>query len=173
MARPGLDTARRMVSAYAEEHAPWKSGHDAAMECRDLEDSLCFGNAVFAAISELKRRHTTLDPEVTQLIEDCYRFWMKPCPRKLSEIDQFERDGFVVEGAGPFRLNCAKATEVLMCMDREAAVEARVGFRNVTLTPEAAEQLERILENPSSRAPRPTYEPQSIPLADASILLRD
>lgn len=172
MARPGLDAARRMLSAYAEEHEPWQPDHTAAMECRDLEDALGLGNAIFQAISEARRRHADQDIEEREAAEDLYRWWIKPCARRLSQIAKLEEQDFTVEGAADFRRNCQEAKSILRDMERAAAVEARVGLRDVTLSQEAADQLQRILDDPDRSAPRVAFEPRLVPLADPSVLLR-
>jgi hypothetical protein len=175
MARHGLNaTAKRMLSAYAEEDERWKPGHIDAMACRDLEDTLRCGNGLYRLISEIAecRRLDAQEPEDFREIQDYFKWWLKPCDRIMAKIAEFEsvfQDG--VEGADEFRRNCEQAKERLRNEARAAAVEARVGFRDVELTPQAADMLDRILSDPSE-GPRPAYEPKSVPLADPSVLRR-
>jgi hypothetical protein len=175
MARNGLNTTARTLRAYAEETEQWKQDHDEAMECRDLEETLRLGNCLYRTVQEIaeSRRQTALDPNDFQEIEEYYKWWIKPCAFLLGRIDKFDRsfDGGV-EGAVEFRENCKQAKAFLEHEARLATVESRVGFRNVKLSPEAAEVVERILDDPAYPSPRPTYEPKSVPLADPSILSR-
>ena len=175
MARHGLNaTAKRMLSAYAEEDEQWNPGHYDAMACRDLEDTLRCGNGLYRAIFEIVqgRRPDAQGPEDFREIEEYYKWWLKPCSRIIAEIVEFEsifESG--VEGASEFRRNCEQAKEFLRNEARAASVETRVGFRDVELTPQAADMLDRVLTDPHG-GPRPTLEPKSVPLADPSILLR-
>jgi len=177
MARHGINaTAKRMLSAYAaEENEPWKPDDADVMASRDLEDTLRCGNGLYRSITEIlkDRQNGTHDPEDYREIEEYYKWWLKPCSRLLAKIERFERsfEGGV-EGADEFRRNCDEAEKILRIEARVAAVEARVGFRDVDLTSEAADVLHRMLDDPSYPAPRPAYEPKLVPLADPSILLR-
>jgi hypothetical protein len=179
MARHGLNaTAKRMLSAYAEEDEQWKPDHNDAMACRDLEDTLRCGNGLYDSICKIAEHRwlEAQDPDDFREIEEYFTWWLKPCDRIMAKIAELERefkDG--VEGANQFRRNCEQAKEEFLPKiryeARVASVEARVGFRDVELTPQAADMLNRILSDPSE-GPRPAYEPKSVPLADPSILRR-
>jgi hypothetical protein len=172
MAQHGLEAARRMLSAYAGNSEPWKPDHDTAMACRDLEDWLDFGNSIFEALSRVRRRHGASDPEIRKEIEGLYRDWLKPCQEAVNGIEMFEQRGYQVQGSEAFRRNCEEAKAFLHKERRATDLETRIGLRDITLCPEAAEQLTQILEDTDHSAPRLAYPPRSVPLADASILRR-
>jgi tRNA-dihydrouridine synthase len=175
MSKRGLNTtAERMLKAYAaEENEQWRADYHDAMACRDLEDTIELGNGVYRSIAEIsdRRRGSTQRGEDLGEIERYFRCWLRPCDRILARIAKFEtefKDG--VEGAAEFRANCKKAKAFLEHEEQVAAVERRIGLRDLTLNSRAADALERILIDPTPAACLSTYVVRSVPLADPSIL---
>ncbi|HET6878859.1 MAG TPA: hypothetical protein VFI31_01815 [Pirellulales bacterium] len=89
----------------------WKSEHETAMRCRDLEEFIGIGLSLFKLMKE--RSHTVQDAmargsmacnaEVTQAFLEGYREWLKPCAAVESAIRWFESRNYQVEKAEEFR----------------------------------------------------------------------
>jgi len=176
MARQDYSTAERVLEAYAgDEQEPWKEDHGNAMACRNLEEKIRVGNVLFGMVTQISDRHLS-SPESQEdpaPIENLFRWWLKPCDRIKARIERFEgvfKDG--VEGADEFRQNCEAATLFLKRYAMLLAGEARVGYRNVDLTDEAAQVLRTILDDRSSSTGRLTSEAREVPLSEPSLLKR-
>jgi hypothetical protein len=160
-----------MCSDYAEDLEPWQHHHARAMACCDLEDWLDLGNSISEAIFRVRHRRGVTDHAVRQEIVELYQDWLKTCLEVLACIEMFVQRGYHVQGAEPFRQHCEEAKAFLK-EHRAAEFETRIGLRDLTLCPEAAEQLTQILDDTKNSAPRPTYPPRSVPLVDAAVLRR-
>ncbi len=92
----------------------WKFDHDSAMACYDFDEWLAFGLKCLEFIREKERRYhdrlksgkSPVDPQVIEEIQELYEQWYSPCRHLLEELEQFEREGYVVTNAQAFRTAC-------------------------------------------------------------------
>jgi len=172
----GLETFGNMLSVLEERPESWMLEHVTAMASWDLEDILTAFNATFSAIREASRRNPQQGSQEQlardEMFERLYRRLWDTGTKMRTAVARFLESNYEVQGSIEFFRNLEEIGSFLRIADRAAAIAERIGLRDTTLTPEAAEQLSHILEGRSNTTPRPTYAPKSVPLVDASILLR-
>jgi hypothetical protein len=167
----GLEMYSEMLSVFEDRPETWQLEHRTAMACRDLEDILAVFNPLFIAIQKAGQRDwgpNTQDHVARYAsIEKLYRQW-RDAGRVMQMRVQRLSDDYTVEGSEDLVKNLEEAEKFLRDADRAAVVEERTGLRDRTLTPDAADQLSRILEGRAGTSFRPKYEPKSVPLANIS-----
>lgn len=100
------------VNAFLEEltedrDEAWKPEHNAAMNCRDLEDTLQRGLGWFYIIrlgdeswsKKVQSGETAFDADRVASIRSAYEWWLKPCDQILQRIQEVEREYEVVNAA--------------------------------------------------------------------------
>ena len=112
--RNALDSARFQVETYQQSVATdsWKTNHDLAMRCMDIEAILKIGIDLYELIESLDEKWRRLvlidegqyDEKVTGKIESLFDMWLVPCPRVDRAVRDLEQGGFTVDGATKFRL---------------------------------------------------------------------
>jgi hypothetical protein len=133
-----FDPGLAFLAAYADAPRSWKRDHDAALQCRDLEDTLAVGNWLFGALSriddgwhgEVFEGRIPYDPEEEAQIRSFYRGWLKPCEQMLTKIAEFEAQGFEVSGASEFRRNCSEVKGILTPDSQFFSSDALVELRD-------------------------------------------
>ena len=99
----------------------WKSDHDEAMQCLELEEVLVFGMAVYHHINRMDevwrlsvhRKRTAFDPKVERLIMKLYRVWLRVYTVLGKMLRGFEDAGYDVAGAEEFRAMCREIRGIL------------------------------------------------------------
>lgn len=167
--RRGLPVYRQL-EAYAES---WKPNHAEAMACRDWEDAIAVGLAIYRMVWE--RQHAWRDQVFRGVIpyseEDDRDHqarlanWLGTTKDVLSEsLPGLEARFGEVEGAAEFR-RCAEAVEGVLSAWVPPRLSMAVGLREQTLSPEAAAELERILaearSQPAEVVPGPPMQQMS------------
>jgi hypothetical protein len=125
-----VDLDFSVVGIGDEERESWKADHDEAMKCYDTERMLRYGIDLFYSIrladkawsKQVQRGSEKFDPERVRSLYNAYRWWLKPCGRILSVLQESERKS-KVEGAEAFR-DCVRTAERLVATDLEALLES-------------------------------------------------
>src|SRR5262245_20874102 len=105
---------QRQLEAYEES---WQTEHREAMVCRDLEDTLAVGTALYHLLQRAEggwrdrvfRGAEEFASEDEQLFLRFYRLWLQVSESIVSVIPAFEARFASVEGAGDFRACVALA----------------------------------------------------------------
>jgi len=115
---PVIDGQLGLYEAQAE---AWKADHDRAMSCLDLEALLGFGLHIYRSIRKaddawseaVRRLSAPLRLEEAEQLSRWYTWWIKPCEALLSEIREFQSEGYEVKEAAEFREACLHVRSVL------------------------------------------------------------
>jgi hypothetical protein len=141
---------QRQLEAYEES---WKQDHQGAMACRDLEDTVAVGIAVFRLIERVedswrervfRGAENYADP-YDRWVQALYRGWLQVTDAVLTAVPALERRFGSVDGADELRA-CAGQARSLLDHWQPPRLSAAVGLREMTLTPEAAAELDRIID---------------------------
>jgi hypothetical protein len=108
----------RQLEAYQE---AWKPEHNEAMRCRDFEEALAVGIAIFRALARLdtawrqrvSQGTETYDPETEETLRGFFHWWLQPCTTAMERLRYFEGRFDAVEGAADFRRCCEETQEIL------------------------------------------------------------
>jgi hypothetical protein len=149
----------RQLEAYSES---WKQDHHEAMTCRDWEDAIAVGLAVYRLVWE--RQDTWRDQVFRDVIpysEEDNRDhqarladWLATTKEVLAEILPRLEAGFGrVEGTTEL-LHCAEAVEGFLSAWVPPRLSMAVGLREMTLSPEAAAELDRIVAEAKKNPPQ-------------------
>jgi hypothetical protein len=117
-----LNVYRPQVEAYQHtvETESWKTDHQDAMVCRDIEQVLLVGIAIYDGLNRAdemlrigaatgKAKYTK---EIGAAFSALFDWWLSPCGRLELEIHKIQRKGFTVENAEPFLERCRRARSV-------------------------------------------------------------
>jgi hypothetical protein len=112
----------------------WKSEHQTAMRCRDLEEYIGLGLSLFNLMTErartvqdyIARGLMKYEPEVSQDFVEGYKEWLKPCAAVESAIRWFESRNYRVEKADEFRAAVRKLSRHEFDIDRIIKAEAHI-----------------------------------------------
>jgi hypothetical protein len=169
----------RLLEAYEES---WKKDHDEALACRDWEDALAVGLAVFRMVWERQDawRDQVFRGVISYAEEDNREHqarlsnWLATTREVLSEIlPGLEARFGTVAGAAELR-RCAEVVEGVLSAWQPPRLSRSVGLREMTLTPEAAAEFDRLLEE-AKKNPPPTPAgpmPQEISAEEFFALLK-
>lgn len=113
-------SVRNRLKGYADDVQEWKSEHDRAMQCMDFELLLQHGLSLYETVnwidetwrSRMFAKNQAFDQEMADLVEDLYKWWLRPCDVLLEELRNLERD-FSVEYAEQFRSACREVKGLL------------------------------------------------------------
>jgi hypothetical protein len=111
----------QFLNDQIESNEAWKPDHIRAMQCADLCDNIRLGLSLFnlfRSTDDLWSRHVqarsiSFDPEVARSIYRAYEWWVAPCGSVFKAVDEFEKEGFKVEGAPELRAACVTVRELL------------------------------------------------------------
>jgi hypothetical protein len=152
---------QRQLEAYEES---WMGDHRAAMACRDVEDTLAVGVAVFRLLRRVEdswrervfRGSEDFAEEDDRWVQGSFRGWLQVTEDVLNALPTLEQRFGSVDGADELR-ECAGQARALLEAWQPPRLSRAVGLREMTLSPEAVTELDRILaeakENPP---PTPT-----------------
>jgi hypothetical protein len=107
------------VRNYVSEANGWEAAvHGEAAVCVEFEELLALGNSAFEAIGrwdaiwhqKVNGGAIPFDAAAESQILGLYALWLTPSPSLLREVDRFERAGYPLVGAEPFRRHCEDAT---------------------------------------------------------------
>jgi hypothetical protein len=162
----------RHLEAYEE---GWKRDHDEAMHCRDFEEALAFGIAIFCALVQVDvaRRHRVErglegpDPDEDEGMRESFRRWLRPCAQVLAALKTLEGKFGAVEGAADFRRCCEEAEEIVTEWRpaRPAATEEVMAHTDRAMTTaELSAALDRVSRPVESDSHPLGFNPDDYPL---------
>jgi hypothetical protein len=162
------------LEAYEES---WKQDHQAAMACRDLEDTMAVGIAVFRLVEHVVEswkdrvfRGTQAYTEEDDLwVRDLFRCWLRVTEGVLGKVPGLEEHFGLVSGADELRGLASRAHAILQEWQPPKQAAA-VGLRELTLSPEGAAELDRRIEE-AKRSP-PPMPTRRLPIQESSFLLK-
>ncbi len=154
---------QRQLEAYEES---WKRDHTQAMACRDWEDAIAIGVNIFRMLQEREQSwreqvfRGTLAYSEDDNLDHQGRFadWLNTTREVLADIlPELEKSFGAVGGAKELR-RCAEIAERTLDGWQPPRLSPAVGLREMTLTPEAAAELDRVIEE-AKKVPRavPTH----------------
>ena len=163
----------RQLEAYGE---TWKRDHDAAMACRDWEDAIAIGVNIFHMLQEREQawRDEVFRGAIPYSEDDNLdhqtRFagWSETTREVLAEILPILEKRFgMVAGADELR-RCAQLAEAIVSRWQPPRLAAAVGQREMTLSPQAAGELDRLIEE--AKTTPPSMPKRQWDVRDASFL---
>ncbi|HYV37982.1 MAG TPA: hypothetical protein VE988_20015 [Gemmataceae bacterium] len=165
----------RQLEAYGES---WKKRHAEAMACRDWEDAIAVGINIFHMLREREQawRDQVFRGIVPFALEDNqdhqgrFRNWLATTRDVLADsLPQLESRFGTVEGAAKLR-ECAALAENVISAWAPPRLSMSVGLRDMTLSPEAANRLDEMLEATKENPPPRIESPLQV--KDRSFLKR-
>ena len=120
-----------ILGELKDEREAWKTDHDAAMACYDVEDMILRGLALFFGIRRADESWTKkvqagtlqFDPKRAQSIHQEYEWWLAPCDDVLAALNKAERSFKQVENAEVFR-RCVNLARRLVLIDVDGLIES-------------------------------------------------
>jgi hypothetical protein len=172
--RNRLPIARQYLEVFRES---WKSDHDSAMECRDIEGLLGESVRMFDLIFNilLGRRmfvyRGTMEPsaEMDQEEKRLMGEFLDLMKSDLQQVDSLERTYGEVANAQAFRERVAQA-EAFLAEWTPALPATAPGSRVIDFSEEDVAQMETLLKSPSGSRGRPTRAIRSLHEADPTLL---
>ncbi|HEY7425515.1 MAG TPA: hypothetical protein VH682_14890 [Gemmataceae bacterium] len=165
---------QRQLEAYEES---WQRDHRAAMACRDLEDTISVGIAIFHLLKRAEdlwrdrvfRGVEEFADEDDRWMQSLFRSWLHVTEDVLKAVPDLEARFGSVDGAEELR-ECATGATSLLAGWQPPRLARAIGLREQTLTPEAAAELNRLAKDAQSNPPAiPT---RRLPTEDPSFLLK-
>jgi hypothetical protein len=154
----------RQLVAYGEF---WKKDHHAAMNCRDWEEAIALGLSLYQFHRE---REELWREQVYRGVvpfsdqdDETYRIqlkgWLEVADEVLRDcLPGLEREFGTVEGAAQLRSDAADA-RIRLDQWSPPRITQSIGLREMTLSPEAAAQLDRMIEEAKTNPPPPLTGP--------------
>src|SRR6266566_1369766 len=154
---------QRQLEAY---EASWMRDHRAAMACRDLEDTISVVIAVFRLLRRVEdswrervfRGTEDYSEEDDRWVQSLYRSWLQVTEDVLNAVPTLEQRFGAVDGAHEL-CECAAQAHALLDGWQAPRLSMAVGLREMTPSPEAAAEFDRLLAqaktNPSPRLAGP------------------
>lgn len=89
----------------------WKTDHDRAMKCTELEEKIKVGLSYFGLINgmdnlwsrKVQARTIPFKAEFADALHELYNWWISPCSDVFAAIAQFENEGYKVDGSTELR----------------------------------------------------------------------
>ena len=166
----------RQLEAYEE---AWKQDHIEAMRCRDFEETLAVGIAIFRALVQIdttwrervSRGVEEYSVEEDQALRASFLSWLRPCAQGLERLRYFETRFDAVEGSAEFRRCCEEAKEIVAEWKSPAPPVQGSEEENIVAhtdraltTAELAQALDRV-SKPSEQPSVPLgFDPDAFPL---------
>jgi hypothetical protein len=150
----------RQLEAYQD---TWTHDHNEAMACRDWEDAIAVGSNIFQMLRERENawRDQVFRGVLAYSEEDNLdhktRFtdWLATTRQVLADVlHVLEKRFGQVQGATDLR-RFAELAEKSLREWQPPRIAQAIGLREMTLTPEAAAELDRILEAVKTNPPPP------------------
>jgi len=151
----------RQLQAYEES---WKHHHAEAMVCREWEDAIAVGINIFHVLQEREQAwrdqvfRGTVPFSAEDDLDHRVRFanWLDTTREVLARsLPELEKRFGVVEGSEELS-RCAERAEQIVHNWQPPALSSAVGLREMTLTPEAAADLDKVLEEAKQRPQGPS-----------------
>ena len=109
------------LGLYEAQAEACKADHDRAISCLDLEALLGFGLHIYRSIRKaddlwseaVRTQAMPLRREDAEQLAHWYSWWIKPCDALLTEIKEFETEGYEVKEAAEFCDACLHVRSVL------------------------------------------------------------
>jgi hypothetical protein len=177
MAHVALRDVQRMASHYArdltEDIESWKADHVSAMNCRDLEGRLAVFNGLLQLLFNLKSRHDSQpipeeldfdgqgETNERQMLQ-VFSQLLSACEALARAVNDFESQGYQVEGSREFGDYLDKIQRFLGEAKRIAKIEGSMGFRGVQMARDAAEAFRARLDAHSNPGTQPTSSSSSV-----------
>ncbi len=148
----------RQLEAY---HESWQRDHDQAMACMDWEDAIAVGISIFRMLRDREQawRDRVFRGAVPFTEEDNLEYrsrfagWLQTTKEVLAEsVPGMEEEFNGVGGADSLR-ECVEQAEKILREWQPARLSTAVGLREMTLSAEAAAELERILAEAKTSPP--------------------
>lgn len=164
---------QRQLEAYEES---WMRDHRAAMACRDLEDTLFVGSAVFHLLKQVEdswrdrvfRGVEEFADEDDRGLQVLFRTWLQVSEDVLTAVPDLESRFGPLDGAEKLRA-CVREAHLLLDHWQPPHLSKAIGLREQTLTTEAAIELDRLIEEAANPPATPTRRLAS---ADPSSLFK-
>jgi len=107
----------KRLRLFEHEVEEWKRDHDEAMECFDLERTLCLGIFIYDTLIKLDEEvrvgflkgTAPFDPQYEKDIEALFEWWLKPCEAVEEKLRKFIARFGSVDRAEEFRKRHAEA----------------------------------------------------------------
>jgi hypothetical protein len=159
---------RRQLEAYEES---WKRDHDAVKDCWALESTIAAGIATCSLLERVEhawrdrvfRGAVEAGAEANDLFRSLFELWLRVTESVLGDTARLERDYGSVEGAAELRQAEERLRKYLDSW-QPPRLSSAVALREVTLSPEAAAELDRLLSEPP-----PVTEPPRPPMQELSL----
>ncbi len=167
----------RQLEAYEE---TWKRDHTEAMACRDWEDALAVGINIFHMLQERAQvwrdqvfRGTTAYAEEDNLDHQTrFANWLDTTREVLTQVlPELEKRFGAVEGAPELR-KCAELAEKILAEWQPPRLSRAVGLREMTLSPEAAAEMDSVLAEARSLPPEGVSGPRMQEISAEEFLQR-
>jgi hypothetical protein len=160
----------RQLEAYEE---TWTGDHKQAMACRDWEDAIAVGINIFRMLAEREQAwreqvfRGVTDFTADDNLDHQARFgsWLATTKDVLAgALPELEKRFGIVQGAVELR-RCVELAETILREWQPPRLSRAVGLREMTLSPEAARELDHILAEARSL---PTETVPGSPLREIS-----
>jgi hypothetical protein len=130
------------------------------MHCRDVEEVVAVGVTTFQLLGRIEdswrdrvfRGTEEYRPEDDATIRDSNRGWLETTEAILAEVPALEQRFGAVEGMAELR-SCADHARKLLVTWEPPRLSRAIGFREMTLTSEAAAELDRIVREVKEKPP--------------------
>ena len=171
MSHKARSPIRLQMTTYEES---WKGEHEDVRGCWEIEDTIRIGIATFDVIDGAERSWRDrvlrgIEPETDKantFYLETYSSWLEVTAHVLERVALVERS-YEVDGAERLRVAEVDASRIVKAW-QPPRLTRLVAMREITLPPEAATELDKILDEAKSR-PRPIPSgpvPRGMPLAD-------
>jgi hypothetical protein len=165
---------QRQLAAYEE---AWRADHDEALRCRVEEDLLAVGVMLFHLLRRIEqtwrdqvfRGLREYSPEEDAAHQQHYRNWLRTSETSLSRLLPLEARFGSVANAAEFR-DCVARAHALLAAWTPPALSPAVGLRDMQLDPQAANDLQQLLDRAGPADAPPSRPLRRLPTADASFL---
>lgn len=157
----------RQMEAY---QGVWEKEHHAVKECWELEECIAVGIASADVLERAERLwrervfrgNCPESPERNSFFRSLVDAWLNVSDQVLQEAASLEKKYGAVEGAPELRTMAAKLREKLAHWQPPRLASA-VGLRDITLSQEAAQEMDRILSE-AKVIPRQLNTPKPRPM---------
>jgi hypothetical protein len=149
---------QRQVDTYRES---WQEDHEAAMQCREVEELLAVGIKLFDLLNDVNttwrdqvgRGLWDYDSAMDQALRSIFAVWQQVTEDILQQTIRLETAFGQVEGARELR-DCAVQGKKILTEWQTPAPFSAVGLRDAQFSEEAAQELDAILQAPALPTPR-------------------
>jgi hypothetical protein len=157
---------RRQVEAYEES---WQKDHLALGQCWACEDTIAVGLATGMLLERVDRSWRDrvfrgvedYSAEADDLSRTLFRVWLRVTASVLDQAARLEKEYGTVEGASELR-QAEERIRVRLDEWQAPRLSRAVGLREMTLSPEAAAQLDQVLQQTPPPLPaRPPMQEMS------------